>query len=172
MHYPSVVVVVFAACTLAAPAPIAFSADSPEASSLEARDDTVTCSPKSNKSDTKKFKVDVSYAKSQASKAALITGISGDPHNYGGGDNIEWGVRECDVKDAPLWEYPVFWQGSKGRSGQLEWDKDLKTSKQKMKTPLRVVYVNQNGGAKYCGIMTHSEVTDEYQGKDFFQRCD
>jgi hypothetical protein len=37
-----------------------------------------------------------------------------------------------------------------------------------MKTPLRVVYVNQNGGAKYCGVMTHSEVEKDFQGKEFF----
>ncbi|KAF2998981.1 hypothetical protein E8E13_007551 [Curvularia kusanoi] len=138
---------------------------------LEARAVTVTCTPTSNQSKTKNFIVDVAYAKGQVSKAAFKTGKSGDPHAYNGGDNIIWGVKECDVKKAPLWEYPVFWQGTKGKSGQLEWEKDVKTDKQKMKTPIRVVYVNQNGGAKYCGIMTHSEVTADFQGQKFFQHC-
>jgi hypothetical protein len=65
----------------------------------------------------------------------------------------------------------VFWQGTNGAKGQLEWQKDVKTDKQKMKTPVRVVYVNQNGGAKYCGVMTHSEVDADFQGKKFFEHC-
>jgi hypothetical protein len=104
-------------------------------------------------------------------KVLFKAGKSGDPHSYNGGDHIKWGVKECDVAKAPLWEYPIFWQGTKGASGQLEWAINTKTDKQPMKTPIRVVYVNQNGGAKYCGIMTHSEVTDNFQGKNFFLRC-
>jgi hypothetical protein len=65
-----------------------------------------------NKSSVRSFKVDVSYAKDQASKASFKSGKSGDPHAYHGGDNISWGVNECDFKDAPLFEYPVFWVSS------------------------------------------------------------
>jgi hypothetical protein len=124
----------------------------------------VTCRPKTNKSPKKSFPVDVDYAKSQANKAGFKAGKSGDPHAYHNGDNLVFGVKECDVKGAPLWEYPVFWQGTAAGSGQIEWVKDLKT-------PIRVVYVNQNGGTKYCGVMTHAQVEKDYQGKDFFQIC-
>jgi ribonuclease/clavin/mitogillin len=113
----------------------------------------------------------VAYAKGQMTKALFKAGKSGDPHSYNNGDHIKWGVKECDDAKASLWEYPVFWQGTKGASGQLEWAINTKTDKQPKKTPIRVVYVNQNGGAKYCGIMTHSEVTDNFQGKSFFLRC-
>ncbi|KAF1937091.1 hypothetical protein EJ02DRAFT_459001 [Clathrospora elynae] len=174
MRYSSAfVIAALVAPIFTAPTPVAQpEADISEvANVLEARADTVTCKPKDNKSDVKSFKVDVSYAKGQASKAGLKAGKSGDPHEYHNGDNINWGVKECDVKNAPLWEYPVFWVGSKAGNSQLEWEKDVKTDKQKKKTPIRVVFVNQNGGAKYCGVMTHSEVAKDYQGKKFFEKC-
>lgn len=114
------------------------------------------------------------YAKEQMKIAGFQAGRSGDPHPYGGSDGIVWGNEACDKKNAPyLLEYPVFWVGSSGKTGQLAWEKDVKTEVQSLKqrTPLRVVYANQNGGFIYCGIMTHSEVTADFQGKDFFTKC-
>jgi len=127
----------------------------------------VYCKPKTNASNIKSFKVDVDNAKSQAKVAGFTAGKSGDPHGYGNGDHIHWGVTNCDDGKSPLFEYPVFWEGAK----QKEWKKDTKTSSQE-KTPIRVVYANKNGGIVYCGIMTHSEVDKDYQGKAFFEKCD
>jgi len=135
--------------------------------SLEARATTVLCKPKTNTSPVKSFKVDVDNAKAQAKVAGFTTGKSGDPHGYGNGDKIHWGVNNCDDGKSPLFEYPVFWEGAK----QKEWKKDTK-SKEQEKTPIRVVYANKNGGIVYCGIMTHSEVDKDFQGKAFFQKCD
>ncbi|PSN61562.1 hypothetical protein BS50DRAFT_504383, partial [Corynespora cassiicola Philippines] len=131
----------------------------------------VTCQPTTNKSKQKKFTVDIAYAQKQMDVAGFTPGKSGDPHKYGNGDKITWNVAECDGGKAQLWEYPVFWVGSKGKNGQLEWAKDLKTSKQAMNTPIRVVYADNKGTAKYCGVMTHSEVTADFQGKKFFEKC-
>jgi len=143
-----------------------------QAEILEARADTVTCKPDKNASKNKKWNVDVSYAKAQANKGGFKAGKSGYPHEYQGKDDIKWDVKECDADKAPLYEYPVFWVGSKGSNGQLEWLKDTKKSDDKQKpTPLRVVYVNNNGGTKYCGVMTHTEVDKDNHGKDRFKKC-
>lgn len=83
------------------------------------------------------------------------------------GDSIHWGVDNCDNGKNPLFEYPIFWKGA----NQKEWKKDTKTKDQD-KTPIRVVYANKNGGVSYCGVMTHSEVDKNYQGKGFFEKCD
>ena len=115
----------------------------------------------------KSFTVSVDNAKSQASVAGFQSGTSGDPHLYGNGDNIIWGVYNCDSGKNSLSEYPVYWQ--KGGI-QQQWQKDAK-SKDQSKTPIRVVYANVDGGVVYCGIMTHSDVDRSYQGKGFFQQC-
>jgi hypothetical protein len=126
----------------------------------------VFCNPKTNTSPVKSFKVDVDNAQAQAKVAGFTTGKSGDPHGYENGDKINWGVNNCDDGKSPLFEYPIFWEGAK----QKEWQKDTK-SKSQEKTPIRVVYANKNGAIDYCGIMTHSEVDKNFQGKDFFQKC-
>ena len=126
----------------------------------------VYCNPKTNTSPVKSFKIDVDNAQAQAKVAGFTAGKSGDPHGYENGDKINWGVNNCDDGKSPLFEYPIFWEGAK----QKEWQKDTK-SKSQEKTPIRVVYANKNGGIDYCGIMTHSEVDKDYQGKDFFQKC-
>lgn len=104
-------------------------------------------------------------------------GDSGDPHRYfnsphrnpteNNGNALHFGVHDCDSKDAELWEYPVYWE-TKGKT--KEWQKDVKTNKQD-KTPIRVVYVNKNGGSKYCGVMIHSKVTADFQGHEGFDLC-
>ncbi|KAN0072018.1 Ribonuclease/ribotoxin [Elaphomyces granulatus] len=134
---------------------------------LGSRATTVNCKPKTNASNIKSFKVDVDNAQSQAKVAGFTAGKSGDPHGYGNGDKISWGVTNCDDGKSPLFEYPVFWEGAK----QKEWQKDTKSSSQE-KTPIRVVYANKNGGIVYCGIMTHSNVDKDYQGKGAFEKCD
>jgi hypothetical protein len=111
--------------------------------------------------------VDVDNAKSEMKKAGFSDQTaSGDPHKYNGGDGIKWGVQNCDAKGAIVMEYPVYWTGAKAKS----WQKDKKTAGQE-KTPIRVVYANKSGTAIYCGIMTHSEVDKDYQGKKFFEKC-
>ncbi|KAI1098753.1 Ribonuclease/ribotoxin [Jackrogersella minutella] len=141
---------------------------------VQARDTTVTCTPKSNTSSMKSFKVSMDYANDQAKKAGFAKGKSGDPHNYGNGDKIQWGVKGCNTKNAQLWEYPIYWSDKKQNGKVQEWKKDDASSGQD-KTPLRVVYIQDNGThdkrPKVCGVMTHSEVDKDFQGKDFFQKC-
>ncbi|KAM4056756.1 hirsutellin A toxin [Hirsutella rhossiliensis] len=158
-------IAVFAAAVLNAPALAApVEADGVR---LEERAPIVTCKPKLNGKTEKIFKVDVATAQAEARTAGLTTGKSGDPHRYFNGDHINFGVHNCDKKDAILWEYPIFWVGKNAR-----WEKDVKTDKQKGgATPIRVVYANSNGGVQYCGVMTHSEVNDKNQGLKFFQKC-
>lgn len=63
---------------------------------------------------------------------------------------------------------PIYWDALK-----KEWKKD-DPSKDQSKTPLRVVYFEDKGNSnrpKICGVMTHSKVDKNYQGKDFFQIC-
>ncbi|EGO22478.1 hypothetical protein SERLADRAFT_473356 [Serpula lacrymans var. lacrymans S7.9] len=146
--------------------PTAIVKDSVEARAPSISQTYVTCNPKTNTSPTKSFKVDVNNAQSQAKSAGFVAGKSGDPHGYNSGDGIKWGSNNCDNGKNPLFEYPVFWVGAK----QKEWQKDTKTSGQE-KTPIRVVYANVNGGIYYCGVMTHSEVDKNYQGKAFFEKC-
>jgi len=150
---------IVAAPILAAPAAVA-------ENGLEARATTVTCNPSKNSSPAKPFKVDVNDAKAQAKIAGFTAGKSGDPHGYGNGDGITWGVDNCDRKKNPLHEYPIFWVGSE----QKEWEKDTR-SKSQQRTPIRVVYANVNGAIVYCGIMTHSVVDKEYQGSKAFEKC-
>lgn len=70
----------------------------------QSRDTTVTCTPKKNDSNMKSFKVSMDYATNQVTKAGFAKGKSGDPHNYGNVDNIQWGVKGCNTKNAQLWE--------------------------------------------------------------------
>ncbi|KAK7973361.1 hypothetical protein PG996_007588 [Apiospora saccharicola] len=141
-------------------------------SHLLERDGTYTCKPKENDSSVKTFTVSESRAKNQAAAGAFEAGKSGDPHKYGNGDGIKWDVKGCDRtgKDKhQLWEYPIYWD-AKGK----EWDKDKLSKNQDGKTPLRVVYFKDPGNSnrpKVCGVMTHSEVDKDFQGKKFFQKC-
>ncbi|KAL2000167.1 hypothetical protein VTN02DRAFT_3466 [Thermoascus thermophilus] len=166
MHFTKVFLslALVAASVFAAPAAVE---DGISTAPLEDRATSVICKPKTNTSPTKSFNVDVDNARQQAQGAVFQSGKSGYPHRYMNGDKIHWGVDNCDNGKNPLFEYPVFWKGSK----QKEWKKDTKTKDQD-KTPLRVVYANKNGGVSYCGVMTHSEVDKSYQGKGFFQKCD
>ncbi|KAI1653071.1 Ribonuclease/ribotoxin [Daldinia decipiens] len=144
---------------------------------LEARADTqVTCKPKNNPTN-QSFKVSMNYAEAQAKVASFVTGKSGDPHRYGNGDDIQWDVDECGVKNAELWEYPIYWEGMKENGKTKAWKKDQKSSGQ-TKTPIRVVYIQDNGThekrLKVCGVMTHSKVVQEgdgFRGEDYFQKC-
>ncbi|KAK7917599.1 hypothetical protein PG985_011207 [Apiospora marii] len=141
-------------------------------SHLLERDDKYSCKPKENDSSIKTFTVSEDRAKKQAAAGAFEAGKSGDPHKYGNGDGIKWGVKGCDRtgKDKyQLWEYPIYWD-SKGK----EWNKDKLSKDQDGKTPLRVVYFKDPGNSnrpKVCGVMTHSEVDKDFQGKKFFQKC-
>lgn len=136
----------------------------------------VTCRPSENKSGTRSFRVNTANASKQASEVGLVRGKSGDPHRYfngakkgspNNGDALHFGVPDCDSKDADLYEYPVYWQGAKAK----EWKKDTRTDKQE-NTPIRVVYVNKNGGSKYCGIMIHKKVTKDFKGEEDFKLCE
>ncbi|KAJ5127426.1 hirsutellin A toxin [Penicillium atrosanguineum] len=123
--------------------------------------------PKLNSTHDKLFKVDVAVAKTQAKKAGLTTGKSGEPHRYYNGDHIHFGVHNCDKRDAILWEYPIYWVDKRA-----EWEKDVKTTYQKGgPTPIRAVYANSNGGIEYCGVMTYTIVNDKNQGSGFFTKC-
>ncbi|KAN0072031.1 Ribonuclease/ribotoxin [Elaphomyces granulatus] len=152
-----------AAPIFAAPAAVA------EDDHLESRATYVFCRPMKDASNMKTsgFKVDVDNAKRLAQAAGFIPGKSGDPYGYENGDNLNWGVLNCEGKNNPLFEYPIFWEGSKL---QQEWKKDTK-SNQQAKTPIRVVYANKEGSFIYCGIMTHQEVDKDYQGKGAFELC-
>ncbi|KAK6839466.1 hypothetical protein PG989_016159 [Apiospora arundinis] len=142
-------------------------------STLLARAGTYTCKPKENQSSEKSFTVSDARAVAQAAAGAFSPGKSGDPHQYGNGDNIKWGVKGCDKTGKnkhQLWEYPIYWD-KKGK----EWDKNKLSKDQDGKTPLRVVYFQDPGNSnrpKVCGVMTHSEVDKDFQGKKFFQKCD
>lgn len=103
-------------------------------------------------------------------------GKSGDPHryyngakkgDYHNGNALQFGVADCDSKDAELYECLVYWQGAKA----TEREKDTKTNKQ-ANTPIWVVYVDKNGASKSCGIMTHQKVTKEPKGEDLFELCE
>lgn len=64
---------------------------------------------------------------------------------------------------------PIYWDSAK-----KEWKKDDLSAGQD-KTPLRVVYFEDKGNSnrpKICGVMTHSKVDENNQGKDFFQICE
>ncbi|KAI1394269.1 Ribonuclease/ribotoxin [Hypoxylon trugodes] len=135
---------------------------------LFARVEYVNCLPAKNQSPQKNgFKVSVDNAKNEAGVAKFQTKTkSGDPHRYQNTDKLNWGVSDCDDANSELWEYPVFWEGA----NQKTWRINDKTKNQD-KTPIRVVYANNNGNVVYCGIMTHSEVDSNYQGKGYFQKC-
>nr|WGM57858.1 hirsutellin [Culicinomyces clavisporus] len=137
-----------------------------DAVTLDKRVEIVNCRPLHN-GRPKLFRVDVDVARAQARAAGLTTGRSGDPHRYFNGDNLRFGVHNCDKRDAILWEYPIYWVGK-----NAVWQKDTRTDRQPGgPTPLRVVYSNSNGGVQFCGVMTHSVVNDQNQGLNFFQRC-
>jgi len=91
---------------------------------------------------------------------------SGYPHIYRNLDKIDWGVTNCDSARDPVYEYPIFWKGSK-----MEWQPNV-DKKSQSKTPIRVVYAAKNGALRYCGIMTHSEVAVDHQGLGYFQKCE
>ncbi|KAH5426431.1 hypothetical protein HBI47_118860 [Parastagonospora nodorum] len=138
---------------------------------LVARADKYTCKPENNESDVKSFAVSEKRAEEQVKVAMFTAGTSGDPHQYGNGDGIKWGVKGCDKKGDKknqLYEYPIFWDTAK-----MEWKKD-ELSKTQEKTPLRVVYFEDKGNSnrpKICGVMTHSKVEKNFQGTAFFQKC-
>lgn len=76
-------------------------------SHLLERDGIYICKPKENDSIIKVFTITEARAKAQAGAGAFMTGKSGDPHKYGNGDGIKWGVKGCDRtgKDKyQLWE--------------------------------------------------------------------
>ncbi|KAI9930628.1 hypothetical protein ASPWEDRAFT_182620 [Aspergillus wentii DTO 134E9] len=133
---------------------------------LSPRAPFVTCTPKKNETKTK-FIVDVAVAEREMKEAGLVTDKSGDPHHYGNFDGFHWGVHECDDKKHQLWEFPIFWVGSKHR-----WQKNQKTFMQAEKTPIRVVYADVNNTPHYCGIMIHETVKSNYQGTDHFEKCE
>jgi len=112
--------------------------------------------------------VDIAKAQQQMHKAGMSGGKSGDPHKYNNGDNIDWQNQNCNNKKNILMEYPIYWEQKK--SGQQEWRKES-ISKGQDSTPLRAVWANMNGGFVFCGVMTHKEVTADFQGRGFFQRC-
>ncbi|KAL8364885.1 hypothetical protein RB595_003934 [Gaeumannomyces hyphopodioides] len=166
MHFLAALVAAtaaFADLAVAGPLP---QADAP--SKVEARAPLVTCRPRlEGKTTVKTYTVDVARAQAQARVGGLTTGKSGDPHRYMNGDNLRFGKNNCDKSGAILWEYPIYWEGVKG-----DWQKDTKTDKQPNgATPIRTVYANVNGGIFFCGVMTHSTVTSNNQGKSFFQLC-
>ncbi|KAH8714859.1 Ribonuclease/ribotoxin [Phaeosphaeriaceae sp. PMI808] len=138
---------------------------------LVARAGTYTCRPRDNESSVKSFTVSEDRAVAQAKIALYAAGKSGDPHKYGNGDGFKWGVKGCDKtgnKKNQLYEYPIYWDAAK-----KEWKKDELSGGQD-KTPLRVVYFEDKGNSKrpkICGVMTHSKVDKNNQGKDFFQKC-
>ncbi|OAQ65109.1 hirsutellin A toxin [Pochonia chlamydosporia 170] len=136
---------------------------------LEERAPFVNCRPRLNNAagPIRNFQVDVAVAQAQARKAGFTTGKSGDPHRYYNGDGLVFNIYNCDKAGAMLWEYPIYWVGK-----NAEWEKDTKTDRQPGgPTPIRVVYANNNGGIVYCGVMTHSIVTNNNQGQGFFQLC-
>ncbi|KAF2819602.1 hypothetical protein CC86DRAFT_388010 [Ophiobolus disseminans] len=145
---------------------------------LVARAGTYSCKPKDNHSDVKTFTVSQARAEAQAKVGMFKAGKSGDPHEFKnkGDKPIKWGVKGCDKTGKNknlLYEYPIFWDAAK-----KEWKKDEPTGPQP-KTPLRVVYIEDNGNKdkdgkprpKVCGVMTHTKVSKEYQGEDLFQKC-
>lgn len=72
---------------------------------------TYTCKPKTVESNVKSFTVSVARAEAQAKVALFTPGRSGDPHHYGNGDNIKWGVKGCDKtgnKKNQLYECKFF----------------------------------------------------------------
>ncbi|EJT72455.1 hypothetical protein GGTG_09321 [Gaeumannomyces tritici R3-111a-1] len=166
MHFLSALVATtaaFAVPALAGPLP-----EDVAPTKIEARAPFVTCRPTLAGTNTvKPYRVDVARAQSQARVAGLKEGISGDPHRYFNGDNLRFGVTNCDKAGSILLEYPIYWVGKNG-----DWQKDVKTEKQPGgATPIRTVYANVNGAIIFCGVMTHSSVTAENQGTQRFQRC-
>ncbi|KAH8684211.1 Ribonuclease/ribotoxin, partial [Tricladium varicosporioides] len=127
----------------------------------------IICKPNKNTTPVKTFRVDVDHAIAQAKFAGFKSGASSYPHGFGNVERIRWNVQNCDAKNAILNEYPVYWDTAK-----KDWEKEKKTNAQG-KTPIRVVYANQNGGVVYCGLMVHTTV----EGKDFamsrdFKKCE
>lgn len=179
---------IFAGSALAGPVP-----NTDVGGRLEERAPFVTCSPtlegsgassskgkgkgKASKPTVKTFKVDLAAAEASVRAAGITTGTSGDPHRYHNGDGIVFNKNNCDKKDSILWEFPVYWvgfkkEGVKQKDIDKGWLKDGKSGQQPLgSTPLRGVYANVNGGIYFCGVMTHSTVTANNQGKGFFQLC-
>jgi hypothetical protein len=63
---------------------------------LVTRAGTYTCKPKVSESSVKSFTVSEDRAVAQVNIAMYTAGKSGDPHKYGNGDKIKWGVKGCD----------------------------------------------------------------------------
>ncbi|KAI0116927.1 Ribonuclease/ribotoxin [Daldinia grandis] len=177
MHFPKAILALALAAVPISAIPIDENSIASEGHYLEARTAThVTCKPRHNPTKAS-FEVSMSYAKAQA-QAAGFAG-SGYPHRFGNGDKIEWGVKGCNKKNAQLWEYPIYWEATKGKKGTKEWQKNERSDSQ-TKTPLRVVYMRDNSThdkrIKVCGVMTHSKVVavkDDggFRGEAFFQKC-
>lgn len=71
---------------------------------IVARAGSYSCKPKDNKSNIKTFTISEDRVNAQAKIAMYKAGKSGDPHHYGNGDNIKWGVKGCNKKGTQLYE--------------------------------------------------------------------
>lgn len=96
----------FALAALAVSA-LALPVDGGENELLE-RDSTYICKPKENNSTVKTFTVSDVRAVTQAAAGDFEPGKSGDPHKYGNGDDIRWGVNGCNKNKNQLWECKWF----------------------------------------------------------------
>lgn len=64
-------------------------------------------------------------------------------------------------------EYPIY-----ESKNPAVWDKNAKKDKQKGgQTPIRVVFANDKGTVRYCGVMVHKEVDNANNAlnKDFIK---
>ncbi|OJK03619.1 hypothetical protein ASPACDRAFT_39236 [Aspergillus aculeatus ATCC 16872] len=142
---------------------------------LEARSGTITCTPKTNKSTVKSFKIATATAEAQAKTGGFgTTTKSGYPHQYQNFNALNWGVQECDDQpknsDSKLLEYPVYWTGASRKA----WSKDEKKKAMgtNWETPMRVVYMEgSNEELIYCGVMIHETVESSLAGTDGFVVC-
>ncbi|PYH86424.1 hypothetical protein BO82DRAFT_397597 [Aspergillus uvarum CBS 121591] len=125
------------------------------------------CKPKTNKSDVKKFHVNVDTAKARANAAGFTKGKSGDPHDFKNANKIQWGVKGCNKSKVDMYEYPIYWEGSKIK----EWKKDKKAD-DRDKTPIRVLYIQaKDETLQFCGVVIHLNVLIDYQGSGYFTKC-
>lgn len=113
----------------------------------------------------KSYKVNVAHAESEARKAGLAPGKSGDPHRFENREALHFGVYNCDKHGSILLEYPIFRDGE-GKN----WMKDVPTKEQSA-TPIRTVLSNSHGGFVWCGVMAHEAVNKRGRGRGSFKRC-
>lgn len=67
---------------------------------------------------------------------------------------------------------PIYWEAKKSKGKVQEWQKGVKSNQQD-KTPLRVVYIEgEDDQPRLCGVMTHSEVEEDFKGEKYFKQCD